>query len=250
MKKQITRAIILAAGTGRRLRPLTNETPKCLLLVGGLPILHHQLSALKKNGITEITIAVGFMADGVRKYAESNFPGLHFDFVHNPIFGSTNTLYSLALVADTVKKNGSILLMNGDVVFDPEIIGMLEGTHADKSFVAMVPGQCAEEEIKISLTSDGSIANLNKQVEPAHALGEAVGINKFSETFWTALARNLEALRDTFPSDYFERAIEETVRHGHKIYPSDIGGRFALEIDFREDLEKADRIIRNNSHYV
>ena len=249
-EKNMATAIILAAGTGSRLWPLTNEIPKCLISIGGLPILHHQLSALEKNKITDITIVVGFMADAVRQYAENCFRRLKIEFVHNPIFENTNTLYSLALAASSLKNKGGILLINGDVVFDLAIIGLLGATQTDKSFAAIVKRRCAEEEIKFSLAHDGSITNLNKKIDPAVALGEAIGINKFSKKFWAALAYNLKRLQDASPNEYFEFAVEETIRGGNKIYPCDVGKHFAVEIDFWEDLEKAERVIRNGNDYA
>src|SRR3989344_580152 len=110
-------AIILAAGRGKRLGALTASTPKCLLSVGGIPILGHELRALSENGIRDITIVVGFMADPIQEYAWKHFPDTHFSFVHNDLHEHTNTLYSLALAAEKLKQGKQILLMNGDVVF-------------------------------------------------------------------------------------------------------------------------------------
>ncbi|MEK7118870.1 MAG: phosphocholine cytidylyltransferase family protein, partial [Patescibacteria group bacterium] len=199
-------AVILAAGRGTRLRQLTEKTPKCLIRVGGLPILHRQLAALEKNGITEAIVVVGFLAETVRQYVNAHFPHMKSVFVVNDRFASTNTLYSLALAAQHIPADSEVFLLNGDVVFDREIIRYLLDADPTKSYIAANRERCGEEEIKISLAEDGTIALLSKKVNPAEALGEGVGINKFSPSFWTALADNLRKLHNDFSCEYFEHA--------------------------------------------
>src|SRR3989338_2765748 len=164
-------AIILAAGQGRRLRPLTNNLPKCLIEVCGRPILNWQLSALEQNKIKNITIVVGFRNDLIRKYALRNFPGLNLKFVHNPKHATTNTLYSLALAAETDFGNYNILQLNGDVVFNPKIIAMLLKNGREQSCIAANYKKCGKEEIKILLNDNGAIAALNKKVSPKKTVG-------------------------------------------------------------------------------
>ena len=236
-----TISIILAAGQGKRLLPRTLDTPKCLVNVGGLPILCRQLSALEKNGLEQITIVTGFMAYVVERYATSNFPNLHFTFIRNPRFSETNTLYSLALAAETVPAGAGVLQLNGDVVFDPAIIARLLDTDPDASYAAVHYKPCGTEEIKAVCASDNSIALLNKSVAANKAVGEAVGINKFSPKFWQALARHLERLKEPRADEYFEYALERAIAQGEKIYPFDIGTSRVIEIDFPRDLEEAER---------
>jgi choline kinase len=236
------KAIILAAGRGERLRPHSDQTPKCLVRVNGIPILHRQLSALQKNGIKEIAIVTGFMADAVEKYALSNFPKLQFTFIRNPYFAETNTLYSLALAAKALPSSRAVIQLNGDVVFDSEIIAQLLDTDFKISHAAVQYKPCGAEEIKIRLNADNAIAALNKNMPSAAAVGEAVGINKFSSKFWSALAKNLLRLKDKYKKEYFEYAIEQSIEEGCLIYPLNVGDFKVIEIDFPEDLERANNI--------
>ena len=232
-------AIILAAGRGMRLKPLSDAYPKCLIPIGEFPIFYHQIKSLRSHGIKRIVLVLGFMAEKIERYARLTFPDLKIPFVYNRQFEVTNTLYSLALAAKTVAPGIEVFQLNGDVVFDPRIIGLLLNAERGKSYVAAQMRHCAEEEIKIELAGDGSVARLNKKIPPALAIGEAIGINKFSPQFFLGLKKSLHALKGDYPMEYFEYAIEHAINNGAKIYPLDIKELKAVEVDFLDDLKRA-----------
>lgn len=232
-------AIILAAGRGMRLRPLTDTLPKCLIPVGEFPILYHQVKSLQSHGITRIVLVLGFMAEEIKQYVEKTFPDLKIQFVYNRQFEVTGTLYSLALAAETIAPGVEVFQLNGDVVFDPRVIGLLLNVERDQSYVAAQMGRCAEEEIKIELADNGSVMWLNKKIPPARAIGEAFGFSKFSPEFFLELKKSLHALKDDYPMEYFEYAIEHVINNGTKIYPLDIKELKAVEVDFLDDLKRA-----------
>ena len=93
-------AVILAAGRGERLRPLTDTTPKCLTLVGGKPILEYELDALEAAGIKECTIVVGYRASQIIEHFGPNFKHLTLNYVRNTDYATTKNLYSLWLAKD------------------------------------------------------------------------------------------------------------------------------------------------------
>lgn len=240
--------IILAAGQGKRLLPLTKETPKCLLLIGDLPILHLQLEALKKNDLKNITIVIGFEKEKVKKYIENNFAKLKVNFVFNPLFESTNTLYSLALATPHIPKNTTVIQLNGDVVFDGAILELLLSTDSLKSHIATKYTKCGAEEMKILLNKNGSVATINKKIHPVRALGEAIGINKFTPNFWNIFSENLQNLKDNFSNEYFEFALEHVlVNSDVRLWPLDVGERYAIEIDYAEDLKIARQISKHHA---
>lgn len=238
-------AVILAAGRGRRLLPLTVDIQKCLLEVGGFPILYHQLNALEKNDIRDVVLVVGFEAEKIREYVRLRFPELHVVFVYNPHFRETDTLYSLALAVEGVNFEGTVFQMNGDVIFEPGIVASLKNTSEDISYIGTKAVPCREEEMKVLLTEDKLISALNKQCDPAYAAGEAVGINKFSPDFWRKLSHNLQILKNGSRHEYFEYAVEKTLANGARLFPFYIGHRAAMEVDFPEDLETARREFKN-----
>ena len=232
--------IILAAGRGTRLGPLTDTLPKCLIpVLANKPILSYQLSALGKINIEKIIIVVGYRAAQIREHARSFFPNLPVVFIENKRYLETNTFYSLALAAETLPKEQTVLQMNGDVVFDPKILEDLMDSGMTESYVAALMGTCQEEEIKISLAQDGSVQNLNKKIDPNKAVGEGVGINKFSSLFWKKMQNELLQNKNLYSQDYFERGIEKVIRNGGKILPFNIGRLEAVEVDFPADLQRA-----------
>lgn len=241
MHESIT-AIILAAGQGKRLLPHTADTPKCLVEVSGVPILHRQLSALRKCGIGKVSLVTGFHAPKVEQYAQAHFPELEFRFIRNEIFHATNTLYSLALAVEHVEPDETVLQLNGDVIFDPAIIGELIA--AEKENCAVVQQKrCGEEEIKILLQEDGSIGAMNKKMGSELAYGEAVGINKFSTAFWKNLAAALARHKEKFAREYFEFAIEHVLTNNdEKMFYLPIEEHRAIEIDFPDDLRRAEEL--------
>jgi CDP-glycerol glycerophosphotransferase len=224
--------VILAAGMGTR---LGRALPKPLTpLRDGRTILHRQLDGLRGafGEAVDITLVVGHKAEHLRRAARGA------RFVHNPDYARTNTSKSLwrALAAS---RPGGVLWLNGDVVFDPAILQHLApAVRADESFVCVDTASVAEEEVKYTVDSAGFVSELSKTV--VGGLGEAVGINYVSATDKPVLIDHLASCDD---ADYFERGMETAItRHGMRIRPLDISAFAAVEVDFEEDLVRANRM--------
>jgi choline kinase len=156
-------------------------------------------------------------------------------FVYNEIYDQTNTSKSL-LKALRKSSDGGVLWMNGDVVFDPEVLArILPLIDVGQSFVCVNTAAVGEEEIKYTLGADGFINQLSKTV--SNGVGEAVGINYVSAQDKQMLIARLVEVND---QDYFERGMELAVeRDGIRFVPVDISDLFAVEVDFAEDLVRA-----------
>jgi choline kinase len=130
--------------------------------------------------------------------------------------------------------------MNGDVVFDPEVLVRVgDLVAADRSFVSVNTAKVSDEEVKYTVDAEGFIVELSKSV--VGGLGEAVGINYISSTDKAALLRHLTKVGD---QDYFERGLELAVEHDKlRLEPVDISDLYAVEIDFAEDLERANLFV-------
>jgi choline kinase len=221
--------VVLAAGMGTRLgRPW----PKPLTpLPDGRSILRRQLDGLRAvlGPTVDVTVVVGFKAKRVLKAA----PDVRF--VYNPDFRVTNTSQSL-LRALRASRDGGVLWLNGDVVFDPAVLeAALPSLRADESFVCVDTSTVADEEVKYTLDADGCIAELSKTV--VGGLGEAVGINYVSSADKPILVQHLAACAD---QDYFERGIETAIlAEGLRFQPLDISGFPAVEVDVETDLVRA-----------
>jgi choline kinase len=159
-------------------------------------------------------------------------------FVYNEFFDQTNTSKSL-LKALRASGDGGVLWMNGDVVFDPEILNRVTPLiEADQSFVVVNTSKVSDEEVKYTLDAEGFIDQLSKQVSPA--LGEAVGINFIAGSSKQALIARLDEVGD---QDYFERGIEIGIEQDSlKFKAVDISDLYAVEVDFAEDLERANEL--------
>jgi choline kinase len=221
--------IILAAGMGTRLgrphpKPLTR-------LDTGQTIMAQQFERVRDafGEATRVTVVVGFKMDLVMEA----FPDALF--VYNEVYSETNTSKSLLKgLRSTV--DGGVLWMNGDVVFDRGILeSVSKFVAADESFVCVNTATVAEEEVKYTVDADGYINSLSKQV--VGGLGEAVGINYVSSADKPKL---LEQLKQVGDQDYFERGLELAIeRDGVRIRPVDISEHGCVEVDFEDDLVRA-----------
>jgi choline kinase len=223
--------IILAAGIGSR---LGNPFPKPLTKLKNnksiMQMMTENISSVYNTDI--INLVVGFKKDLIME----SFPDL--TYVYNQYFDQTNTAKSL-LKAIKKNKYQSILWMNGDIVFDKNLLLKLkEYIDKDISFVSVNTSQVTEEEVKYTLKDD-YIDELSKTVK--NGLGEAVGINFISSDYIEIFIKRLEECDD---NDYFERALEIAIeKDGFKIKAIDISEFNCIEIDFEEDLKNANNLI-------
>ncbi|CAN5306618.1 UTP--glucose-1-phosphate uridylyltransferase [soil metagenome] len=222
-------AVILAAGMGTRLgRPHPKPLTK---LDTGETIMRRQITNLRKvfGDDLRITAVVGYKLDWVIE----NNPDL--GFVYNPYFDTTNTSKSLLKALQHTGPHG-IMWLNGDVVFDHELLGLLESAiEAEQSFVSVNTESVAEEEVKYTLDDAGNILELSKRV--VGGLGEAVGINFVAAADKATLIARLKEVDD---QDYFEGGIELAIqKDGLSFKPIDISEFPAIEVDFEADLERA-----------
>jgi choline kinase len=230
--------VILAAGMGTRLgRP----HPKPLTpLADGRSIMRQQLDHLRRTfgAGAHVTIVVGFKMDLIMEAAAGDAA-----FVYNELYDQTGTAKSL-LKALRLAPPGGVLWLNGDVVFDAAVLDQTtELIHADQSFVCVDTSTVAEEEVKYTLDEEGYIAELSKTV--VGGLGEAVGINYVSAADKPVLVEHLEACAD---SDYFERAMETAIQQaGVRFRPLDISRFSAVEVDFEDDLARANTWLRSRA---
>ena len=221
-------AVILAAGMGTRLgRPW----PKPLTpLSDGRTIMQQQMDNLLATfDDVRITTVVGFKLELILEA----FPNV--GYVYNEAYDQTNTNRSL-LKALRQSTPGGVLWMNGDVVFDPAVLERVRPLiEADESFICVNTAVVGEEEVKYTVDSDGFVKDLSKTVQ--NALGEAVGINFIADRDKSRLITWLAACAD---GDYFERGIELMIQNEDvKVAPYDIKDLFAVEVDFEEDLTRA-----------
>ena len=230
-------AVILAAGMGTR---LARPHPKALTqLDDGRTIMEQQVENLRAafGDDLRLTIVVGYKLEQIMEHVPEA------SFVYNEAFDQTNTSKSL-LKALKNSFAGGVLWMNGDVVFDPAILGYLDGLiSTDSSFVAVDTSSVSDEEVKYTIDDEGYIQDLSKSVKGA--LGEAVGINFISSEHKEDLIARLGEVED---QDYFEKGMELTIsQDGTKYKPADISAFYAVEVDYADDLVRANKQLSKDS---
>ena len=226
-------AVILAAGLGTR---LGKPHPKPLTpLRSGESIMRRAVNALRRSYGPDVfvTAVVGFKLDLVIEAMPD------ISFVYNEVYDSTNTSKSL-LKALQLSQPGGVLWLNGDVVFDPRVLPLIqEHIEAGRSFVCVNTESVAEEEVKYTLDDEGYIKELSKSV--VDGLGEAVGINFISADDKATLIQRLDEADD---QDYFERGLEVGIeKDGLRVEALDISEFHIVEVDFDEDLTRANEFV-------
>ncbi len=233
------KAVILAAGCATRLRPYSDDTPKTLLPVGGVPILRRTITSLLRVGFDQFVIGTGYLEHMVRDAVTSWFPMLDVTFVTNDVFRSTNNAYSLLLTREHVENDGFILL-DGDVVFDIGVIEELLERGPDSLAVRSV-GEIGLEEVKVTADNHDRVLAIGKHVPVRSAMGESVGIELFSaassKRLFTALHQRVK--EQGLVNEYYEASFQQILDEGSTLYGVDIGSMYATEIDTVEDLMAA-----------
>ena len=228
-----TQIVILAAGMGSR---LGRSLPKPLTeLADGRTIMQQQFDNIDHafGSAAHVTIVVGYKLEHIIEA----FP--RASFVYNEQYDQTNTSKSL-MRALQASSPGGVLWMNGDVVFDPTVLERAAMLVArEQSFVSVNTSKVSDEEVKYTTDAEGYIRELSKTVK--NGLGEAVGINYISRDDKATLIRHLKRVDD---QDYFERGLELAIEQDRLLVePVDISDLYAVEVDFAEDLERANLFV-------
>ena len=234
--------VILAAGMAKRLRPLTDERPKCLLKVGERTLLQRTVDGLIAAGITEFVVVTGYRANMIRDFLTENYPSLTIHFIDNPDYAHNNNIFSLWLTRPYTDGR-EFLLMDSDILCDPAVIP--EVMNAEGSALALNRHELGEEEMKIVADAQGRITEISKTCRPEDAAGESVGIEKMTADYSTALFRELEQMieREGLIDIFYERAFERLIPQGHTFRIVDTTSFFSIELDTPEDFENAKRLI-------
>jgi len=241
------KAVILAAGMASRLRPLTSDTPKCLLKVGERTLLQRSMDALVEVGIRQFVIVTGYLHEQIETFVRETYgESIRVRFIHNKDYETTNNIYSLWL-ARPEAEGQEILLLDSDLLYDGQI---LKRVLADKheNVLTLIRHELGEEEMKVVTDKDGAITEISKTCDPALAAGESLGIERMGKAYTTALYReldvmmNTEHLENTFYELAFLRLIaqkQSLTNVGLRFSVLDVTDLFSCELDTVEDFENA-----------
>lgn len=234
--------VILAAGVGSRLRPMTNYEPKCLVKTAGKPILEYQMDAYRKAGINELVVIVGYEAKALRDYCK-RIKDVTIHLIENADYEFTNNMYSFYL-AKAYIKDRPFILNNADLALDDQIVKVMVESPVP-SAVAVDTSVYAEESMKIIVNESGYICDISKSIPKSVAVGCSIDFYKFSaedgRRFMSIVAHIIE--EESNLKDWTEVALQRAFQQQTlKFEPIDIAGLRWVEIDSYEDLAIADRI--------
>jgi choline kinase len=236
--------MVLAAGQGQRLRPLTVDLPKTLLPVDGdETILDIALRNLRAVGLEEVVIVTGFAANRIEERVadlEERFD-LRIPLIYNDRAEEWNNAYSLWMARERFADG--VLLVNGDTVHPVSVEQTLLASRGPDIVLALDDVKpLAEEEMKVVLSSDGRLERIHKSVDPSAALGEYMGLTLIEPAAADGLAEALEATWRRDPSLYYEDGFQEYADRGGNVGVAPIGAIDWVEIDNHDDLGRAREI--------
>lgn len=242
------KAIILAAGIGSRIKPMTDNTPKCLLKVGGYTILERMISHITDSGISEVVFVLGYLQEKIKSYVKLNFPNLKSTFVVNDRYEETNTGYSLMLAKDLVK-GSSFIKFDADVIFDAKILNALMANTCANCLCIDKGIHLDAEEVKVMVDSQGRVLRVSKLVSPIDAIGESIGIEKIDHKAAKLLFKELERMMkdESHHQAYYEAAYERLIEKGLIFYSLDISKLLWVEIDTKYDFIYAEKIFHDTA---
>ena len=239
--------VILAAGMAKRLRPLTDTQPKCLLKVGERTLLERTVAAMTAAGISEFVVVTGYRAEMIKDFLENldNLESLgkpKFTFLHNADYEHNNNIYSLWMAGEIVRGK-EFLLMDSDILCDPAAV--LRIANEKEAALAVNRHELGEEEMKVVVDTQMHITEISKTCRPEDAMGESVGIEKITATYSEALFRELDQmiLNEGLIDIFYERAFERLIPQGHTFRVVDTTNYFSYELDTPEDFQRAQELM-------
>jgi L-glutamine-phosphate cytidylyltransferase len=229
------RAIILAAGRGSRLRPYTNDRPKCLIEIDGRTLIERQIESLAECGVSDVVAVVGYQADVVRRVV-----GGRVRYIENSRYRGTNSLYSLWLASEELRAGA--LVINSDVLAAPLLFGRLCRAGAADAVLVDRDQVCGVEEMRVTIQG-GLVVDFGKNLPVENCHGENVGMLKFGVEGARRLRESLTRLVDTgHEDDWAPFAFRELARTWPLCVIATDGYPW-IEIDDPRDLERARRTI-------
>ena len=226
----------------KRLRPLTDACPKCLLKIGERTLLQRTVDAMLAAGINELVVVTGYRAEMIRDFLTKQYPSLNIHFIHNGDYEHNNNIFSLWMTRPYTDGK-DFLLSDSDILFDPQLIRAVLAEEGNA--LALNRHECGEEEIKVIVDSENRIIELSKTCSIEQAIGESVGFEKMTASYSTALFKELEQMieHEGLIDVFYERAFERLIPQGHTFRIIDTTQFFSIELDTPEDFQNASQLI-------
>ncbi len=231
-------AIILAAGRGRRLWPLTADNPKCLLPLHGRPLLAHQLDILERHGVDDALIVCSGGSARIRDLLAVRTGSLRPRCWYNPLATVSDNLLSLWTVRRALADD--LILVNGDVVFHPELLAGLLAVGGPATLTVSRQTSYSEDDMRVRMY-DGRVLRVGKDLPGPDTDATSVGVMRFTGPGAAGLRRSLEAVteRPQAYRAYFLEAVQWLVDQGLPVTAWECGSLPWVDVDTPEDLDRA-----------
>ena len=236
----ITTAVLLAAGRGSRLQPLTDDAPKCLTEIDGIPILERQVRSLLEWGVKRLVVVVGYMEHRIREFLDAWTGDMRIDYVVSSHYRTTNNIYSLWLARKAVRE--PFLLLECDLVFEPFLLADM--LLPDKMAVARVQPWMMGSTVSLDPFQRITDFRVGHSEVPDDSRYKTVNIYSLSLASWRRVAERLDRrISAGKVNDYYEAVFAEMVADGSLSFEPVLfdDGRW-YEMDTLADLHEAERL--------
>ncbi|MGE5329448.1 MAG: sugar phosphate nucleotidyltransferase [Deltaproteobacteria bacterium] len=238
------KAVILAAGMGTRLRPMTENLPKGLIEVNGKTLLEYSLDNLAFFGVKDIIIVTGYLENAIKQKIGENYKGIKVEYVCNDYFAETGSMYSLSQIKNII--NDDILLLESDLLYEKKAIGCLLESEL-KDAILMSDLLNNGDDVFICINEDNQVVDLGKKIiegQKNKIKGCLVGISKLSLGFLEKLFQKAEKDYQSGKMNYhYEECILETSLENAPVYALHCSDLVWTEIDNESDLKLAREVV-------
>jgi choline kinase len=241
-EKNSIRAIILSAGQGRRLLPLTENIPKCLLPIGGKPIIEWQIEALLAAGIHDITVVTGFKSSLVEAQLQRYAKQAQISTIFNPFFEVADNLASCWIARSAMDHD--FLLLNGDTIFDKSLlVQVLNSAPTPIALSVSHKPSYDTDDMKVQLDGNGWVKHVSKNLSADQIDCESIGLIFFRERGPQLFSNAVEdALRDPARLNCWYLSIVDALASRQLVSTCSVPGHLWCEIDFAGDLVRAEAL--------
>ena len=228
------KAIILAAGMGTRMHPMTVNCPKGMLELNGYSVLEHQIKLLKKCGIDKIEIITGYQNHKIEKHIANDAK-----YYFYPNYRETNNLYTLNYHLNLLKED--LLILFSDVLISPKSLNKLLNNNLD--FALLVDMDKCDESTMRVVIENNKISDIGSHIIPKDGDGNFIGIAKFSNQGSKLLKNKIKSLTENgmYTNDYYTIAVAKLAMERQNIIPVNIDGLPWMEIDTYDEYQKAQK---------
>jgi len=242
----VTTALLLAAGLGSRLHPLTQNMPKCLTVVNGVPILEKLVSCLDQHGFKSLVVVTGHLENCIQDFLGTQVGGITIDYVYSPLYATTNNIYSLWMAREIIRE--PFLLIESDLVFDMSLLDDM--LYPNRIAIARMQPWMNGTTVTVDRFQEVKAFWIGTDGPSDEIMYKTVNIYSFSLSSWHQIKERLDQhISAGRVNDYYETVFEEMVADGSlSLQTVSFDGKPWYEIDTIEDLAKAEEIFLADRH--